>query len=247
VKNFIFFLLIISLNSYSQEYNGKVIYKIKSNSENYLNNIKNDTSLSQHIKKGIIKDFSLNKPVNFILYIDKNESIYKAEIDTQTRLKLGDNAMNVTSIMAGDSYVYYTNLLTGQLLFQSSYFPDLLINSDTINWEFTGEVKKIGKYMCHEAIAYSVSDQFSGLKVIRPVVAWYAPDIPLKFGIGGFSGLSGLIIEMLVHYETGTLSYSAIDIAIKSNDEIVIEKPTGKKMFTQQEYINYVKKIRGSH
>ena len=244
MKNIIYFILIVSINSFSQKFNGKVTYRIKSNSDSYINSVKNDLALSEHIKEGIIKDFSSNKPVNFILYVNKNEAIYKAEINKETRLKLNGPVMNVTSIMAGDNYVYYTNLSTGQRQFQNFDFPNILVNFDTISWKLTEETKKVGDYMCHKAIAYFVSDQFSGFKILDPVVAWYAPDIPLKFGIGGFSGLSGLIMEMNVNYEMGSISYLVTNIDIQSKDEIVIDKPTGDKVFTEEEYVKYIKDLR---
>jgi len=56
-----------------------------------------------------------------------------------------------------------------------------------MQWEITGEEKKIGSYSCVKA-----GSRFRG----RDYTAWFTPDLPVTFGPWKMGGLPGLILEL---------------------------------------------------
>ncbi|WP_340065848.1 GLPGLI family protein [Ascidiimonas aurantiaca] len=233
----IFFLaLFFSVYSYSQEYEGKVTYKVTSNSDAFIKRL-NDSILSEQIKNDQIRTFSNGTPIVFHLFINAKEALYKKSHDDKTNTSSG-YVMNVTAIMAGEHNVYYTNLETEEKFFKNSSIDDILVNVADVTWELTSEKKEIGEYTCYKAIGNFTSDRH-GLKILEPIVAWYTPEVPVSFGIGPFGGLPGLTLELMVNYNFGKVSYKAIQVNFEPKEAIIIEKPTGQKRMSEKEYVEY--------
>lgn len=181
-------------------------------------------------------------PINFHLFIDGKESLYKAEFDMEKTKNLG-LLMNQTNLVGRHSYIYYTNSGTKEKKFQNEWVPNVLVNMDDINWKLTKETKKIGQYTAHKAVATISSEQTYGKKFLSPIIAWYTPEIEVPFGVQNFVGLPGLTLELTAHYVDGKIHYSAIDIDLDSNQKIHIEKPNGKQLLSEKEYVELIKSL----
>lgn len=71
-----------------------------------------------------------------------------------------------------------------------------LIKQENIpNWELTNETKIIDNYLCYKATTYEVIIR-DGKIIKAPIMAWYCPEIPFRFGPKNYHGLPGLILEL---------------------------------------------------
>ena len=141
MKIVIFLALFFSVYSYSQEYKGKVTYKVTSNSDAFIKRL-NDSILSEQIKNDQIRTFSNGTPVVFHLLINGKEALYKKSPDDKTNTRSG-YVMNVTAIMAGEHNLYYTNLETEEKFYKNTSIDHILVNVADITWKLTGEKKKL--------------------------------------------------------------------------------------------------------
>lgn len=117
------------------------------------------------------------------------------------------------------------------------------MNIEDIDWVLTLDTKEIGKYTCFKAIATIDSEQIPNYNLMRPVEAWYTPEIPISFGIQSFSGLPGLTLELTTDYEDGKVFYTATKIELNPEEEINIERPEAEQQMTEQEYAELIKKL----
>jgi GLPGLI family protein len=61
----------------------------------------------------------------------------------------------------------------------------------------TNETKLIDNYLCYKATnIYKVTNDIKTF--LHPVIAWYCPQIPYRYGPNGYSNLPGLILELQV-------------------------------------------------
>lgn len=94
-----------------------------------------------------------------------------------------------------------------------------------MNGKLQKNKKKIGKFNCYKATA-TIERENSNGKFNQHILAWFTPEIPFNFGPKEYSGLPGLIIELIPGENVG---YRLI--AIKKEKYKKIEMPTlGKKM-----------------
>ena len=182
-------------------------------------------------------------PIDFHLFFTGKESLYKAENDFETARDLGQ-VMNQTRFVGHAGSTYYVNMETKEKYYENFSTQGILVNIDDIHWELTKETKKIGKYTCYKATATIDSEQSFGMGFIKPVIAWYTPDIQVPFGIQTFVGLPGLTLELIVDYEDAIIQYIVAKIELDPKEEIVIEKPKGKKYMSEQEYHEHLKKLK---
>lgn len=68
-------------------------------------------------------------------------------------------------------------------------------NKQKENWTITTETKLIDNYKCYKAT--NIYQVISPNKVFNhPVIAWFCPDLPYKYGPNGYNNLPGLILEL---------------------------------------------------
>ena len=128
--------------------------------------------------------------------------------------------------------VHYTNRSTAENLWQTDAFfgMTLLISMEEPEWELQNETKIVSGYRVKKAIGETTMRKGAEERV-HTIEAWYAPDIPLSFGPLGFAGLPGLIIELKLGHECYYLS----EITIKSEEEIMVERPSKGRKITFEE------------
>lgn len=122
---------------------------------------------------------------------------------------------------------FYTNLKDKSILREYNSLGDsFLISYKTksfTEWTLTKETKKIGKYKCYKAtILKTISNPLK--TTTFEIVAWYTPEIPVKFGIKEFNNLPGLILELKDTHFT----FYASSINFLKKEDIIIKKPKGK-------------------
>ena len=221
---------------YSQELKAMVVYEATLTNDNTVNS-PFDFLLSEK------QDVALSeKAVLFHLIVDGNEAIYRPEYDLPTKRKLGFK-YDKTAVMALHDRIYYTNSDTGESYFQSFWIKDILVSTDTIDWELTEESKRVGPYVCYKATAEIRSKQINGMDHTAPVKAWYTTEVPISFGIQNFNGLPGLIMELDAHHEKGNIRFTALDIQFHPKHEIKIERPIGKNKISHEEYVSMIEKL----
>lgn len=121
---------------------------------------------------------------------------------------------------------------------------DLLIkdNLEPVEWELTGESKKIGNYQAQKAIYARIIDsqrfstgmtEMESVKDTIQVVAWFTPEIPVPHGPENYFGLPGLILEL--QSEGRTLICEKIELN-PSKEPVEIQIPKRGKEVNREEF-----------
>ena len=151
----IFFALLFTSFSYSQNISGKAYYESKTTVD--MDNF-GRRDMSEDMKKQIKERMKSFLEKTYILTFNGNESIYRED----EKLEAGDNGrgfgMMMSSFSAGDQY---KNLETNQLIEEREFFGKQFLVKDTITnlqWEVGKESKQIGQYLVIKATAFKQVD-----------------------------------------------------------------------------------------
>ena len=99
-----------------------------------------------------------------------------------------------------------------------------------LDWKLTKETKTIEGILCYKATADEVLvNKYGEFKY--PLIAWYAPSIPVNIGPLGISGLPGLILE----YSRRNVVFGAIKISINPKTKPIINKPKFENLKSEEE------------
>ncbi len=255
MKRYLFlFLLVFSLQSFSQNISGQAYYESKTTVD--LDAFGNNQEITDDMKKMIMEQMKSMLEKTFILTFNKEESIYKEEEKLDANPAYAGMRMMMGSFMPGP---LYKNLKTGEMIEENEFFGKQFLVIDTINkldWTLEKESKQIGQYVVFKATAIKKIDP-NDFQMARPkkkeekakksdntkkeetqdpmdmieipkeieITAWYTPQIPVGNGPGEYGGLPGLIME-LSFYRT-TLLCSKIVMNPKSAEKI--EPPKKRK------------------
>ncbi|WP_139958760.1 GLPGLI family protein [Flavicella sediminum] len=240
MKNCILLIITFSLtNAFAQKTKGIITYEVTLDSKQYLNNLEKNIKLNAFVKKVKIRDAKKSSSINFFLSFVGKEAIYKEEFDKSTKRRLGMKK-NFTSTVARGDCTYYYNFETKEAYRNSFWTNQLNLKMSAVNWTLSQESKKIGNYICYKAIG--VSSEIQEYEFIEPIIAWYAPEIPVPFGIANLNGLPGLTLELTTSFERGKLFYKATKIELNPSEEIIIKKPKGK-VISEDAYIKMIQKM----
>ncbi len=267
MKRYLFlFLLVFSLQSFSQNISGQAYYESKTTVD--LDAFGNNQEITDDMKKMIMEQMKSMLEKTFILTFNKEESIYKEEEKLDANPAYAGMRMMMGSFMPGP---LYKNLKTGEMIEENEFFGKQFLVIDTINkldWTLEKESKQIGQYVVFKATAIKKIDP-NDFQMARPkkkeekakksdntkkeetqdpmdmieipkeieITAWYTPQIPVGNGPGEYGGLPGLIME-LSFYRT-TLLCSKIVMNPKSAEKI--EPPKKGKKVSRAEYAKIVK------
>lgn len=106
-------------------------------------------------------------------------------------------------------------------------FGKFLVSRPHQEWEMHDETKTIGKYICFKATtSYSIISNGKVFK--RNFTAWYAPELPYKYGPLGYGNLPGLIIEL--QGENFTYGVKKIEFHDEKEDSKKNKMPKLKKL-----------------
>lgn len=135
---------------------------------------------------------------------------------------------------------YYTNLKSKQLLKTVKEDKTYLISLSPLkaeDWVLTKESKKIGKYTCYKATsAKSISGPNGPIKI--QLSAWYAPEIPVRFGPKHYSNLPGLILEV----QEGEVVYRCVGITLNQPAKVAIIAPSKGTAVTEAAFDKIIEK-----
>lgn len=188
----------------------------------------------------------------FELTFGNNQSLWKQlphQNEDEVFGDAGGGGMQFRMVVAGSNNVLYTNFETGKRVEQRELFDKNFIVDDSIRplkWKMTGETKTILDHNCIKATAeqintrmqMTVNDGKMERKEVTDtslIVAWVAMDIPVSAGPAEYQGqLPGAILEMDV--ANGRQVFKAVEIKEKA-DLALIKEPSGKKHYTQAEFL----------
>ncbi|EDP94709.1 GLPGLI family protein [Kordia algicida OT-1] len=204
-------------------------------------------------KKALINNKGKSKtPIKFVndlsykLIANDSVALFKRNESMKTDTEF-DNSYRLAT--RGGNGIYYKNRRKKIKLRQVETAGELFLITYPYNeWniELTRETKKIDQYTCYKAIL--TKDEYSSIqkkKVKIKAIVWYTPEIPLPFGVAGFDGLPGLVLEVT---KGGT--YIVVDnIKFKTNNsKTKILPPKGGIEVTVKGYneklLELFKKIR---
>lgn len=166
--------------------------------------------------------------LQFILLYNQESTLFKIG-QSMDNSNYGQSYARVFSGYSSD--VYIDN--NAKKLYKS--FDDVLgkytVAEDLADykWTLTKEQKIINGFTCYKATGTETIINPAGTFIV-PLVAWYAPKIPVSTGPLGTGGLPGLILE----YQRKSTVYGAKEILINV-DNLDIPKPELKNVKTPEQ------------
>ncbi len=173
------------------------------------------------------KDFGFHTDtVGSTLKFNKNYSVFKVQSANSRAEK-----RNINRIFAGGDDKFYYNLNENEFIMHSSKLSkNYNVVLDTINWSISEETRIINKLLCYKATRKEQDVNGDGLVEKPEIIAWFAPEIPFKFGPSKYRGLPGLIIECQYGntiFKLSEIQWIEKDIEIdipKNSDKITFKK-----------------------
>lgn len=241
MKKFLFLFYLISIAGYAQLVSGELVYKADFLLDKYeegrsKNNVAgSDGGLENALKNHILKENQALEYIEFVLIFNQNESFFTQKNKSMAVDSGLDFKFVIASLKAEGEY--YLNLKENQSIYHSKKLDRNWLVIDQLkefDWELTSETKVIQGYTCYKAITkYANSSKKS-----NEVVAWYAPDIPFRFGPIEYSGLPGLILEL----EQGNYRFYAEKLTFDTKKKN-IKPPTKGEKHTRDSYETKIKEI----
>ncbi|TPN83916.1 GLPGLI family protein [Aquimarina algicola] len=169
--------------------------------------------------------------MEFALQFKEEESVFEVE----NTLEHEKNRFLQAALRYGiGEGLYYTNTTSEESLYQTKAIGQtFIVTSKKINWILINETKKIGKYNCYKAKYIEKTKGYEGKEYEKEIIAWYTPEVPVRFGPAGFGNLPGLIIS-LEYGEFVDFIVKRIDLHPKK--KIVIKKPEKGELVTEEDF-----------
>ena len=202
---FLFSFSLVNAQQIKASYSLKVTRKV---------DFSKNPNMPKHVVDRIKKRFS--EPVNYDLFFDQNQSIYKQQQKLDTpQSQSGGRGGRWMRYGASSQNIIHTNLATRKQTNQQDLYGKIfLVNKDIKipKWNFTGESKQIGQYTAYEATYTQMQNppQFrmsfgrsqntdqeeekKPKKIQVTVSVWFTPDIPISAGPDNYFGLPGLVL-----------------------------------------------------
>ena len=253
LKYTIAILLLISVQTFAQDFQGVATYQTKSTLDIDFSkaNIPADRlrRMKEMMKNRLEKTYKLT--------FNKTESIYKEE----RKLESGSGRRGMRMMMIGGNATgdHYKNIQTKKSTKENEFSGKMfLVKDDLTNyqWKMEQETKTIGNYTCFKATAVvkmpaprsftprsrrdmSEEDRKKeDEKLLNPelvdtvITAWYTLDIPIGNGPGDYYGLPGLILEL----SYANTNIMCTKITINPKEKVEIKEPKKGKQVSQVEY-----------
>jgi GLPGLI family protein len=201
-------LLIVLLSNFFFAQNTKITYNFETNfSENQMK----DENIGFYIKgaqegaKNLKLELIYNDSVSIFQPIESlsiNEETDMAKTFCKCEKKI---------FQKEDSQFYQNS----EMFFQKNkYIIKEPIKDD---WKITNESIKINDITCYKAEIIEYISLPNNSKKEKKIIAWFAPELPSKFGPGGFGNLPGTILIL----QNGDVIFKAIEI--KKNDKTLLK------------------------
>ncbi|MCW4469264.1 GLPGLI family protein [Flavobacterium sp. MFBS3-15] len=224
-RQIVLILFFICSHSFAQVSEGTIHYRVVVGTDELFE------KLDKEIRDQYIKEKESEK---YILEFNKNEFVYYLV-----------PGLSVNSDRVAREVVYYKNkdsLYSLRPVDDEDFGKLLIKESRDTQWQLHNETKMIGRYKCYKATAELVRDNGKYGVFRFPVIAWYAPEIPLPYGPLGYGGLPGLILEL--QERNVVYGAAAIDFKIdRKNSKLQKPSRKGRKLWTQEEYNANIQKL----
>lgn len=140
-----------------------------------------------------------SEDIRLLLTFNDNESFFEVE----ERMSSNFNPSTAGRMATGGSY--YTNLKDNLLIKKVDVGGEELLvslkSSTTNQWEITNDTKVINRFKCFKATKNKTIINSKGTYNFK-IEAWFAPEIPVRFGPKEFNNLPGLILELKDSHHT---------------------------------------------
>jgi GLPGLI family protein len=145
----------------------------------------------------LLLDQAINQSDNFLFGLIINKSASKFFDNSQISdagVGFTSNGLNFAGYLGViynvDKYIYRETPSLGKEVLVKENFKE--------NWELHNESKMIDNYLCYKATNAKTVVNGNGKTINHPVVAWYCPELPYRYGPLGYGNLPGLILELQV-------------------------------------------------
>ena len=157
---------------------------------------------------------------------------------------VSSNGMEVIMMSGDEKDVLYKDLKAQRFKRSTELMGKKFLVEDELpqyDWRLTGEKKKIGNYLCEQAIYQRISDAktFSSgedeMKVVKDtveIVAWFTPEILVNNGPRNYHGLPGLIMEL----SNGFQKVICTKIVLNPTEKVKVEVPSRGEKVSEQEF-----------
>lgn len=167
---------------------------------------------------------------NVTLTFTQKHALYDTQTDQQVLPQQLRDAQAKAAFMQGPAIELkkaWLDLEKNELIRQVDFMGRVFLVSEVIGprpWKLTGKTTKILNHLCMSAEL--VQDG-------KPIVAWFASEMPFPIGPDEFFGLPGLVLAVEIDGATAFLARS-IELTPPSNDAVA--KPKDGKKVTQEEF-----------
>ncbi|EMY81070.1 hypothetical protein pgond44_08677 [Psychroflexus gondwanensis ACAM 44] len=190
MKTILGVVLMFSAVSFSQVQSGIINYTAEMNlkhKKEFIEGIKEKEDLAMNIKQQVINHYKNAESDYYELHFNEDESYYFHDPSLRQ-----DASYNIGSKAGLDSYYQNTN---SSLIIEDSRIFNFVAHQP-LDWMITNNSKMIGDFKCYKATTTETLYSRQGHFYDRDVIAWFAPEIPVRFGPKNYSGLPGLVLEV---------------------------------------------------
>jgi GLPGLI family protein len=226
IKNILLLSVIFFMNyAFGQNQSGQVTY-IGSLNQKYIDSILKDMEtkdIPMSHKKFSIDAYNNAADIELILKFKDQKSYYYYNPNLET-----ENGYNTTEGIVS-TMAYYNDNASNRIIELNRYVGN--ISHKPLKWKLTNKTKKIGKYLCYQAIATEELYSRKGYFYNEKVIAWFSPEISLNYGPKFYIGLPGLVLEI----QKKKFSIIATKINLNPSKEVKFKVPTIGKVITKEE------------
>lgn len=190
--------------------------------------------VDQNVKNRVLSTIKNMSAVKHILIFNDSISYF----ETPEIMNVGNSRGLKTAIFRaymGGKHILDKNKKTRN--YQANLFGNLYNiqeNYDKYSWTLTNESKSILGFKVFKATTVMKIDDFRG-KIDHEITVWYAPELGSGFGPASFSGLPGIVLEVL----SGRVKVYATEI--KASNKKIFTTLDGKNV-TEKEYTDIFNK-----
>jgi len=251
MKKFLTLFLIISINGFSQDFQGRAYYMSKSNvNTDFTKNMPPDRAkrIMGMMKKALEK--------NYTLEFNSNSSFFEEEEVLEAGQGSGGGFNWMQFVTGPEGGSLHKDLQSKIYTNKKELFGKVFLVKDSIvprKWVMTGETKQIGIYNAYKATITkeveerafnfgrrpsSNSSEEEGKEPetpkMREVVmsAWFTPEIPVSTGPSMYGGLPGLILEI----NDDRTTILCTKVILNPKEKIKIKVPKKGKVVTKSEF-----------
>lgn len=196
----------------------------------YLESVKLEMDIPEEHREQLAGLLPESQTSDRILIFNQAESIYKekeGQGDDVVEAGSESGGMRIKMVMTRPDIQLYKDLEENKIIqkdeIMGRYFR-IAEEMPSFEWKIANESKDILGYTCQKAIT-SLGEQ--------PVIAWFAPQIPISNGPMMFGQLPGMILELDI--DNGQTTIVATSVDLRALDKGEIEAPDkGKKVSREQ-------------